>query len=124
MSFWKKIRELHIEKNRYFRILVVMELCLLIYGIVGLFGKDDIYYYGMEQAITPNVFAQTESGYYLDSTFGEQKNVAVYDGIVLPKGTYDVSLQYETDSFMTNFCNMIDCSGEKKDFFEQRTAFI
>lgn len=80
---------LHIEKKRSFQILLLAEILLLLWGIIGLFGKDAVYEYSVE------------------SMTGEYGN---FENIALPRGVYTVSLYYDTDTDMVNRCEVKDTS--------------
>lgn len=76
MGTFAKITALQVNKQKKFRILLVVELLLLVMGIVGLFGKN------------------AEYQYYPDDTGVN------FSGIALPRGTYRVQMYYTTDTNM------------------------
>lgn len=87
---------LHIEKRKSFRILLLVEIFLLLWGVIGLFGKDAVYEYGAE------------------SMTGEYGN---FENIALSRGVYKVSLYYDTDTDMKNRCEVEDASIGYKQLF-------
>lgn len=78
MRTFGRIKALQVNKQKAFRILLLVELILLVMGIVGLFGKDKTYEY------YPN-----DTG-------------VVFESIALPRGTYRVQMYYSTDTDKLN----------------------
>lgn len=74
MGIFAKIKALQVNKQKGFRILLMIEVLVLLMGVVGLFGKDATYQY------------------YPDDTGVN------FAGIVLPRGTYRVQMYYTTDT--------------------------
>lgn len=74
MSVWGRVKALQLYKEKSFRILLAVEGVLLILGIAGLFGKHAVYEYGVDG------------------------DMLAFQGISLPRGTYRVDLEYETDT--------------------------
>ncbi len=118
MSFREKIKALQtlqIEKKRFFKVIVVIELILLLLGIVGLFGKDDIYFFD-SQAMTTHfgTYSAEQDGVYVDNSLGQVGNAVDFANISLPAGVYRVALLYDTDSNMKNRCTVTDASYDYK----------
>ncbi|MCM1100821.1 MAG: hypothetical protein NC079_02260 [Clostridium sp.] len=110
MGVWSKIRELRVGKDRAFRVLLAVELVLLGLGIIGLFGKDDIYEYGVE-AMRPQLGAYSEEqGGVAAAVAGTRGDLVTFEGITLPAGTYRVQLRYSTDTDMLNTCEVTNDS--------------
>lgn len=78
MGSFAKIKALQINKQKSFRILLLVELLLLVIGVIGLFGKNKEYQY------YPN-----DTG-------------VAFEGIALPRGTYRVQMYYDADRDNTN----------------------
>ncbi len=78
MGTFAKIKALQVNKQKTFRILLLVEVLLLVLGIVGLFGKNNEYQY------------------YPDETGVN------FEGIALDRGTYRVQMYYTTDTNMKN----------------------
>ncbi len=74
MEILAKIKALQVNKQKSFRLLLLVEILLLAIGVVGLFGKNKEYQY------YPN-----DTG-------------VVFEGIALPRGTYRVQMYYTTDT--------------------------
>lgn len=109
MSARSKIRELHIERRRAFRALLTAEIVCLFLGIAGLFGKDAVYEYGVEDARTEfGAYSEEYGGIGTDGAEGLAGNLVSFEGISLPRGTYRVRLHYLTDTDMRNLCEVTD----------------
>lgn len=100
MDVWKKIKALDLWKNRKFQVVLCIEIFLIIIGVIGLFGKNDVYNFGEEYA-----------------HIGADGVSVEYSGIALPKGVYDVSLFYDTDTNMLNECMVTDNSAGYSSLF-------
>ena len=99
MNIWKKISSLQVQKKRSFWLLAVLEAVLLLTGILGLFGRDAVYEYGQEDM-------QADYGNKIDASLGQTGVVMSFPDVSLPRGTYQVSLQYSTDTDMKNLCTV------------------
>ena len=98
-----RIADMHIEKHRRFRILLIMEILLLFIGAVGLFGKNEVYEYGYESmSCNFGTYSEEYKGYVADGQDGITGNMVDFAGIVLPKGTYRIQLHYVTDTNTLN----------------------
>lgn len=95
--------------RKSFMVLLAAELLLLLIGIVGLFGKNTVYQYGAEN-MQGNFGAYREDlgGWYVDEACGQTGNAVDFTGIFLPRGIYQVSLHYSTDTDMKNRCTITD----------------
>ena len=114
---WQKIKDMHMGKNMSFRVLLIVELCLLAVGVMGLFGKDSVHYFDAQDfSSNVGVYSQERGGYFVDESCGPALSAVELDGIALPQGVYTVSLHYNTDTFMGNMCNMIDNRPQYKTF--------
>ena len=93
----ERIKALHIGKKRSFRVLLAIELMLLVFGVMGLFGKTAVYEYGLENMRGNfGTYDEAAGGYRVTQADGIQGNLVDFCDIVLPKGVYAVSLHYET----------------------------
>ena len=94
MEFIHKIRALQIGKRKTFRrVLLAGNPKLILLGIVGLFGRNEVYEYPSE-GVTVN------TGVYQDNMTIEH--------ISLKPGLYRIQLHYDTDTNMKNFCIVED----------------
>lgn len=85
-----------------------VELLGMLLAIVGLFGKNDVYYFGADQMqILAGAYSQ-ERGYWIDESFGVSGEVAKLTELSLPAGVYRISMQYETDTIMQNMCTVLN----------------
>lgn len=109
MEFWEKMKELHIEKKKSFRILLGAELLLVILGIAGLFGKNDVYEFTpQEMRANFGVYDEALGGYRVEEQDGQKGNLVDTFELSLPKGVYAVSLHYQTDTNIANLCTVTD----------------
>lgn len=107
MSTWMKLRELQLWKSKKYIVLIVIEALLIIWSICGLFGKNHVYQYGMEDAtVRFGEYSEAEQGYVADVLTGMTGNMVDFEAIALPKGHYIVSLQYDTDTDYSNMCTV------------------
>lgn len=106
MELIQKIKALQIGKRKMFRRMLLIEGILILVGIVGLFGKNNVYEY-------PSDNVTMATGTY-------QQDMQI-ENLSLKPGVYRVQLHYDTDTNMKNFCNveddtleyrMLRCSGE------------
>lgn len=103
----KRIGELHLNKRSSFRILIVIELILLLAGVPGLFGKNRVYEYGVENMRTDFGILDREAGIcYVEEGAGEMESMVEFGDIALPRGVYDVEVHYQTDTSMLNYCSV------------------
>lgn len=107
MKFGTKIRELHILKNRNFCILLGVQFFLIILGIIGLFGKNKVYSYNLEN-MTVNFGSYEQGGIYADTSSEGLGNMVEFRDLALPAGTYRVQLEYNTDTDSRNSCTVTD----------------
>lgn len=109
MSVWMKVKALQFHKERSFRILLVVELLLLALGIAGLFGKNAVYVYGADAAtVLLGEYRSESAEVSVNSESGTSGHLVEFQGIVLPKGTYRINLQYETDTNAKNSLEITD----------------
>lgn len=92
MNFRDRCKKIYGENRKVFRLLLIIELCLFLGGVVGLFGKDTVYEFGTEAMIN----GTEDDDFY-----------AAFDRIAVPRGTYQVSLLYDTDTNMMNSCEVL-----------------
>ena len=103
----EKISELHLHKQKSFRVLIVIELILLLGGVPGLFGKNRVYEYGVENMHAAPGILERENGIcYADESAGEMESMVDFVDISLPRGVYDVEVHYQTDTSMLNYCSV------------------
>ena len=99
----EKIRELHLEKRKSFRLLILTELIILLAGVPGLFGKNHVYEYGQENMRLYFGVWDAESGSCrVEEGMGQAGNMMDFVDISLPRGVYSVQIRYATDTFMQN----------------------
>ena len=102
------------KKNAKYIVLAIIEALFLIWGICGLFGKNDVYQYGIEDmTVRFGEYSEADGGYKADSSVGNTGHMVDFEGISLPKGHYIVSLQYDTD---VNYNNMCTVTAEQAGF--------
>lgn len=116
MINYGRIKALQLGRKKEFRLLLAVEIIILIISIAGLFGKNKIYEYGVDQ-INCNIgtYSETYQGYLADDTMGAVGSVGDFTQITLPKGTYNVQLQYVTDTDMENWCEVTSASLTEKN---------
>lgn len=109
MSNLARIRQLHVEKRRSFRIILIAELLLIVLGIAGLFGKNAVYEYGLsEMRANFGEYSEEYGGIYADGSMKLLGNIVDFTDISLARGTYRVQLHYVTDTDMKNQCYVTD----------------
>ncbi|MBQ2803973.1 MAG: hypothetical protein IJF07_08760, partial [Lachnospiraceae bacterium] len=117
MKYWKNIIDLQLHKKRFIQVLIIAQMILLVIGIAGLFGKDEVYYYDaawMKPVL--GVYSEQKGGYYIDASVGQTGNIVEFEKLSLPRGIYQVALQYDTDTDMKNMCLANDLSTDYKTF--------
>ncbi len=115
MCVWKKINELQLWKRKRYIALFIVELFIIIWSICGLFGKNDVYEYGIEKATVHfGEYSETDCGYRADETTGMTGKMLEFGTGMLPEGHYIVSLLYATDTEYSNMCTInADTAGYK-----------
>ena len=109
MEHWKKIKELHMVRRRSFLILLLAEALLLLLGVIGLFGKNDVYEFGPEDmTVNFGSYEEEYGGVYVDGQRGMAGNMVDFAHISLPKGVYRVELDYDTDVDNCHSCEVTD----------------
>lgn len=100
-----KIKALQLWKSKKVLVLAAVELLLLLWAVSGLFGKDNVYEF-TEEDMTINFgeYSGEDEGVRVDSSMGVTGNMVDFQGIYLPKGYYEISLEYETDVDFSNMC--------------------
>ena len=117
--------DMHIEKHRRFRILLIMEVLLLFIGAVGLFGKNEVYEYGYESmSCNFGTYSEEYEGYAADGQDGITGNMVDFVGIALPKGTYCIQLHYVTDTNTTNRMMVTDDTLSRQSFRTNGTSLF
>lgn len=116
-TVYGRIKELHMGRQRNWRILLIIELILLAVGIAGLFGKDEIYEYGQE-AMQCNfgTYSEEYGGIVTFDTEGSTGYMVDFKNIALPRGTYRIQLHYITDTSMRNLLELTNDSLEEYNF--------
>lgn len=124
MSRFAKIRALHLVKKKVFLICLSIELALLIAGIIGLFGKNNIYEYDVED-MTSNfgTYSEQQGGIVTDGSDGDVGEMVSFTGFVLPRGTYTVQLFYITDTDSLNSC-MVQDNGLAAGILQTNGAYL
>lgn len=119
MENWTKIKALHVMQKKAFRILMGIESLLLIVGIIGLFGKNTVYEYGLESmTVHFGTYVEERGGVYADEQNGMPGDMVDFANIALPKGVYRVELRYATDVDGEQSCQVTD---DKFDSMNIRT---
>ena len=96
MDKYARIRALQIGKRKSFRVLLLLEILLLAAGIAGLFGKNAVYEYGIDDmSVHFGAYSEEQGGICVDNP-GEEGNMVDFEGIALPRGVYQVQLHYTT----------------------------
>lgn len=109
MSRLAKIRALHLGKKKEFRICLIIELIVLIAGVIGLFGKNNVYEYGAEEMLSNfGAYSEQQGGIVTDGSDGIIGEMVNFSGFVLPRGTYRAQLYYATDTEGLNTCTVQD----------------
>ncbi|MCD8131574.1 MAG: hypothetical protein LUE16_09935 [Lachnospiraceae bacterium] len=110
-----RIKELQIGRRTSFRLILLAELCLLVTGIWGLFGKDTIYEFGVEDATAGlGSYSEDAGGYSADGSEGQSGILVAFEEISLPRGVYRIRLLYDTDTNLQNLCYALSDQGDYK----------
>ncbi len=109
------IQKLNLLQKPSFRVILILELCLILTGVAGLFGKSDVYEFDLDAA-TPVLGRYTvdADGYSAAAAGGQSGVLVSFDGISLPRGVYRITLSYHTDTNMENLCQISDASAAYK----------
>lgn len=97
------------EKRKLY-ILLAAEALLLLFCIVSLFGKrvnlemDASFFHGS------GVYDEARGGWYIDQTYGANEVFLLSSPVSVPAGVYKVALSYETDTNMSNRCEVLDAT--------------
>lgn len=103
MGTYAKIKALKLTGKKTFRILLLVEAILLCLCIAGLFGKNKVYEYSIDDMqVNFGVYDDNYMGVYADSQSGNTGYMVEFPGIALPRGTYRVQVHYTTDTDMKN----------------------
>lgn len=116
-DMWKKISGLHIQRRKWFLILLAVELLLILLSVAGLFGKNAVYEYGVDMAEITGAYDPETGICAADPQTGQQGDLAVFRNIAIPAGTYEVRLHYETDADAVNMCSVSDTTIGFKHLF-------
>lgn len=109
MELREKIKALHIEKKKSFRLILGIEIFLIVLGVIGLFGKSAVYDFGLESMHANfGIYDEEAGGYAVQEKDGQRGNLVDFCDISLPRGVYAVSLRYQTDTDMKNICTVTD----------------
>lgn len=109
MKFRNKISNLELKNNKKFKILILVEILFVLFGIIGLFGKDREYYYSSEELLIEESTIINNSGKVIIDETNGQCEIA-FKSISLPKGFYKVCLDYETELDLKHLCFVTDSS--------------
>ncbi|MBQ4536971.1 MAG: hypothetical protein II994_05075 [Lachnospiraceae bacterium] len=97
--------------RRRIKLLLLVEAVVLLLCVIGLFGKNEIYEYGMDRMTIRFGNVDEENGSVsADPSLGQVGNMVDFEGISLPAGLYRVCLKYQTDTDMENACTVSDVS--------------
>lgn len=109
MDFKARLKALQLGKRGVFRVLLMIEAVLFLTGFIGLFGKNAVYEYDMDD-MKANFGTPLEEGggYSVKSGEAGAGNLVDFGGVSLPNGTYSISLHYSTDTDMKNICTVTD----------------
>lgn len=108
MNFRNRIKELIINNKKRFFIIMAVEVFLIILAIIGLFGKNDVYTYDASNASMISGIAQkTENEIILNGSSGEDAEVC-FANLEIPRGSYIVELNYQSELDSVHYCNVID----------------
>lgn len=106
-SLWRNIRELHVEKRRAFWLMKLLEALFLVIFTAGLFGHNRVYEFGGEDMEARlGAYSQELGGISSEQAQGKTGDLAVFEGISLPAGVYQVALHYESDTDLENICTV------------------
>lgn len=99
------------SKEHRFQAALAVELFIIACCIGGLFGKNAVYEYGLEDmTVRFGCHDGQADGIYADVSQGRTGSMVEFEGIALPAGVYRVCLHYQTDTDMENSCTVSDVS--------------
>ena len=104
-----KLAALHVTKRKGFRILAVLECVLFLLGIAGLFGKNRIYEYSVDDMTIrfgTEIEADEEIWAGVLDGNGMEGNMVDFESIALTAGSYRIQLHYRTTSDEKNWCRV------------------
>ncbi|MCM1232172.1 MAG: 6-pyruvoyl-tetrahydropterin synthase-related protein [Ruminococcus flavefaciens] len=105
------------------RKLLVVEACLLLLAMITLFGKNNLYEYGLEDmTVHFGNYSEQPDGIYVDAESGMTGNAVDFENIVLKPGVYIVRLLYTTDVDGLNRCVAADNTLNYKSLFTNGSA--
>lgn len=97
------------------RILIAIELLLTALAVMGLFGKNAVYEWGLSGAELYGEYDAETDSCVVDAQAQQQGDLVVFPNISVPAGTYEVRLKYETDT--VNLCTASDTTIGFKHLF-------
>ena len=101
-----KLELKRLRKQKLFVVLLIMEVCLLLWGVISLFGKTQSYSYELS-----------------DVALAAGENYVVND-VSLAKGTYLIKLYYKTDVDYASVCEIVfDNMGYRGGYCNPFTLF-
>lgn len=125
MGNWSKIKDLRVLKKKSFLMLLDIEILLLTVGIIGLFGKNKVYEYGIgDMTVLFGNYDEERTGYGVESGCGQQGNMVDFENIVLPKGVYRVEMHYETDVDYKQSCQVTSSNPDSRTVRVNDTALF
>ena len=101
-----KLKGLQLTKKRSFWVLLAIQVAVLVFGIVNLFGHDAVYSYGIDDMQANFGSVLEGQGVYADESYGLTGNLVDFNVDYLPKGVYVVELKYDTDISYENMCTV------------------
>lgn len=106
-----KIGKLQLWEKKGFRILLLLEAILFIVAVIGLFGQEKSFEYGVEEGVINfGSYQEETASYYVDASVGRSGYMIDFKNIALSKGCYIVTLYYNTDTDFKNICTVTDNS--------------
>ncbi len=118
-----KISGLQLQRKKSFWLLAAAQLLLILAAVIGLFGRTAVYEYGPESMTAVlGEYSPENGGYTAASPEGGQGDLAVFQNISIPAGTYQVRLHYETDTDAANLCTVSDTTIGFKHLFTNGTV--
>ena len=112
-----KLKGLQLMKKKSFWAMIAIQIVLIVYGIVNLFGHDAVYSYGIENMQKNFGTLQEGAGVYADESYALTGNLVDFNISYLPKGVYRVEMEYETDISYVNMCKVSAEQAPYKSFF-------
>lgn len=107
----------NIIAKKSFLILIGIELLLVVWAIIRLFGKNAVYEYDMGMAELRGEYDPETDTCTAHSQVTQQGDLVIFRDLEVPAGTYEVRLHYETDVDAVNMCSVSDTTIGFKHLF-------